>query len=250
MYRVLPLLVVLTLVPGAVQAQGFVRWLGKLSGPGPFWGLGAEVRVKCFGVDRKSSRNEGDTIFHSDETQTAQPASLEAQRKVAGARLPCPNATFTPDLDRHATVYFNVSGAIAENNPLDYQDDGPQDESTAVRMLKVGTSIDWTVHRTVDVGTGFGLIYFGGPRFDNFSRGYVQPVRVTLRPLLFSAKAPDTRGWLLVSANGQILLGTIDGADFGAPADPFRSHNEQDVELGVSVDVLRLVRMIGRPDKD
>jgi hypothetical protein len=112
-------------------------------------------------------------------------------------------------------------------------------------MLRLGASFDWTVHRTVDLGAGFGMAYFGGPRFDNFSRGYVQPVRVTFRPLLLRRSAEDHHGWLMVSANWHVLLGTIDGRDFGAPADPFRSHNEQDVECGVSVDVLRLFRRFG-----
>lgn len=228
LHRLLPLLLVLTLMPSPAQAQGVLRWLGRLSGPGPFWGLGAEVRVACFGVDKRARVN---------------PNNVQAETESMGARFPCPKATYNP-LDEHATVYFSVSGAIAESNPLDYQDAESQDESDAVRMLKVGTSIDWTVHRMFDLGTGFGIAYFGGPRFDNFSLGYVQPVRVSLRPLLWSRAVSDDRGWLLVSANWQILLGTLDGADFGAPSDPFVSKNEQDVELGVSVDVLRLLRTI------
>jgi hypothetical protein len=230
--RVFPLLLLLTLVPTTVQAQGFLRWLGRLSGPGPFWGLGADIALKCLGVDEP------------DEA----PGTPEKVRPrvLTGFRFSCPDARLH---DRHATVYLVVGGAIAENNPLNYGDAGVQTESTAVRMLKVGASIDWTVHKIVDVGTGAGMVYFAGPRFDNFSLGYVQPVRFTFRPLLISEAAKDHHGWLLLSANWQILLGTIDGADFGAPSDPFRSRNEQDVEVGVSIDVFRFVSWVKHKQK-
>lgn len=232
-YRFVPLLIVLTLIPSAVHAQGMLRWLGRLSGPGPFWGLGAEVKLKCIGVDGK-------------EPNKLDSQAVESQSEgLRGIRYPCPDATYNP-LDRHATVYLNISGSIAENNPMDYQDVGRQEESTAVRMLKIGTSIDWTVHRTLDIGTGAGVAYFAGPRFDNFTRAYVQPVRLTIRPLMVGKGSRDRWGWLLVSANWHILLGTIDGPDFGAPADPYRAHNEQDMELGVSVDILRLFRMASK----
>jgi hypothetical protein len=230
--RVFPLLLLLTLVPSTVQAQGFLRWLGRLSGPGPFWGLGADIALKCLGVD---------------ETDEAPGTPEEVRPRVlTGFRFSCPDARLN---DRHATVYLVVGGAIAENNPLNYGDAGAQTESTAVRMLKVGASIDWTVHKMVDVGTGAGMVYFAGPRFDNFSLGYVQPVRFTFRPLLISEAAKDHHGWLLLSANWQILLGAIDGADFGAPSDPFRSRNEQDVEVGVSIDVFRFVSWVKHKQK-
>jgi hypothetical protein len=148
--------------------------------------------------------------------------------------------------DRFTTIYINFSGSIAENNPLFYGDAGHQTESTAVRMLKIGASADWTVHKTLDIGTGFGLLYFAGPRFDNFSRGYVQPLRFSLRPLMFWSTKKDD-GWLLLQANWQIIVGTIDGADFGAPLDPFESKNEQDVEIGVAIDVFRLFKKFSKP---
>ena len=47
--------------------------------------------------------------------------------------------------------------------------------------------------------------------------------------------------WLLINLNVNVLLGTIDGAAFGAPADPFRVHNEIVPEIGIGVDVWTLL---------
>jgi hypothetical protein len=63
--------------------------------------------------------------------------------------------------------------------------------------------------------------------------------------LLFQPAADERtarrRSLLVITANWHILLGTIDGADFGAPNDPFRSKNEKDVEIGIGLDLLRLI---------
>ena len=213
--RVVPVVLLLVLIPASASAQGVFRWLGRLSGPGPFWGVSGEIYLKC--IDTKTAGVMG------------------------GVRLSCPDTTLD---DKHLTIYLNLTGAIAENNPLNYGDVGAQEESTAVRLLKVGTSLDWTAHRTFDVGAGAGFAYFAGPRFDNFARPYVHPLRTALRPLMFRGTATDDDGWLIVSANWQILLGTIDGEDFGAPLDTFRSSNEHDLELGLSIDIIRLLRRL------
>jgi hypothetical protein len=159
-------------------------------------------------------------------------------------RIPCDT---TLD-DRHTTIYFNLGGSIAENNPLFYGDEGRQEQSTAVRLVKAGVSADWTFDRAFDVGAGFGMMYFAGPRFDNFSRGFIEPVRIAVRPIMLRSKRDDN-GWLIVSASWQILLGTIDGADFGAPLDTFSEKNEHIPEVGVSIDLVRLVKRfkIGQP---
>jgi len=219
--RVVPVLLLLVLIPASASAQGVFRWLGRLSGPGPFWGVNGEIRLKCLDTQKK------DGI-------------------LSGVRIPCPDKTLD---DKYLTIYLNLTGAVAENNSLNYGDVGAQEKSTAVRLLKVGTSLDWTAHRTFDIGAGGGIAYFAGPRFDNFFRAYVQPVRTAFRPLMLRSTATDNDGWLIVSANWEILLGTIDGADFGAPLDPLRESNEHIVVFGASIDLIRLVKRfkIGQP---
>ena len=217
--RVVPIVLLLAVIPSSASAQGLLRWLGRLSGPGPFWGTGAELRLKCLGIDEKPEK------------------TMKMMMGGVLVRVPCDT---TLD-DRHTTIYFNLAGAVAENNPLFYGDEGRQEESTAVRLVKAGVSADWTFHKAFDIGAGFGMIYFAGPRFDNFSRGFVQPVRLSVRPIMLGSRNDDN-GWLIVAASWQILLGTIDGADFGAPLDSFRSSNEHVPEIGVTVDLVRFVR--------
>ena len=227
--RVLPFVLLVVLMPASASAQGFFRWLGRLSGPGPFWGASAEFALQCYGVNEKAK------------------PEIPVKGRVAGVgvRVPCKDALLT---DRHATVYLIVQGGIADDNPLFYGDQG-EAESAAVRLLKSGVSLDWTVHKSLDVGAGFGLMYFAGPRFDNFSRGYVQPARVAFRPLTLRG-TDDADGWLILAANWQMILGRIDGPDFGAPLDPLVSRNEQDVEVGATVDLVRFIRKFISRDRD
>jgi hypothetical protein len=227
-HRVVPVVLLLVLIPASASAQGLFRWLGKLSGPGPFWGAGTEIRMRCLGVDKPEKEKE-------KEKEKAKHKPLVAFIPVA--RFPCN----TLPGDRHTTIYFNLAGSIAESNPLFYGDQEQQERSTAVRLLQVGVSADWTFDKAFDVGAGFGMMYFAGPQFDNFSRGFVQPVRLSFRPLLLRGQNPYD-GWLIIAANWQILLGTIDGADFGAPLGSFRSHNESLPEVGLTIDVIRLIK--------
>ena len=220
---VVPVLLLMVLIPSCASAQGLMRWLGRLSGPGPFWGFGTEVCLKPIGADSKASR-PGIT-----------PMSF------VGVQISCRDVQLD---DRHAGIYLIVTGAIAENNPLNYGDVDTQEESTAVRFLRLGGSIDWTFHKAFAIGAGAGLVYFAGPRFDNFVQPYVQLPRLAFRPLMLRDNAPDHDGWLILSANWQILLGAIDGEDFGAPLDPFRSSNEQDIEFGITIDLLRLAKKL------
>jgi hypothetical protein len=226
---VVPVVLLLVLIPASASAQGLFRWLGRLSGPGPFWGASVDRYLKCLptkGTPKPTPRADPQQV-HTDAMM------------MPGITMPCPDTTLD---DKHLTIYLNVTGAVAENNPLNYGDVGTQEESTAVRLLRVGASLDWTAHRTFDIGTGAGISYFAGPRFDNFVRPYVQPLRTAFRPLMLCGAATDNDGWLIVSANWQILLGEIDGADFGAPLDSFRERNEHIPEIGVTIDFVRLVK--------
>ena len=113
----------------------------------------------------------------------------------------------------------------------------------------------YTLRPSLDLGAGGGVLLFQGPRFSSFGSPYVQPFRVAARPLLFRGTSGMTtneieaRGWLLVTANWMILLDTIDGAKFGAPADSLRERNESLWQLGLSIDLPRLWRAFDRQRK-
>jgi hypothetical protein len=212
---------ILVMVPTTADA-GLLSWLSRLSGPGPFWGVEADVCLKAFPLKER----EG-------------PPTM-----MGGAvRLACPNAELNR---RPISWYAHIGWAVAFDNPLDYTGVDAGDKSDNVWLLKLGTSFDFTVKPYLDLGVGVGVFHFGGERFDSFSRPYIEPVRVGIRPLLLRPGRDESRtehdGWLLISLNRVIHLGTLDGASFGAPFDSFRTYNEGNWSGGITVDILRLMK--------
>lgn len=202
-------------LPRAAGA-GILSWLDELSGPGPFvvfdasWGAWCSQKPKLMGPSGRWG----------------------CQSKVS--------------LDEKNLTWYLTGGAgFARHNPLDY---GTGNDKPPVRIVKLGTSLDYTVHRLVDIGAGAGVLYFNGPRFTNFARVYVEPLRVGFRPLLLgSGKELTPRqkrlGAFVAYANWNILVGSVEGRTFGAPADPFHARNELNrKEFGLAIDVERLFR--------
>ena len=219
--RVLLLAIAMTVVTPRAADAGILSWLSRLSGPGPFWGIDLDVCMKA--IDRGRG-----------------PKPTPGMR--SGIRLSCPDTT----LDRpHISWYANFGWALASDNPLDYTGVDVAGKSDRVWLLKLGTSLDYTVRPALDIGIGGGIFHFGGERFESFTRPYLEPVRVAVRPLLLrpgrNTSNTERDGWLLVSASWIVHLGTLDGASFGAPLDPFREYNENNWSLGLTVDVFRLL---------
>jgi hypothetical protein len=206
----------------------FLGWISRLSGPGPFWGLDAEVCVSHLNFDKDK---------------------IKPMNEAGDQKTFAPTLTFPCKVrldQRHLSWNLHAGVAVAFKNPLDYTGAGVEGKSDNVWRGQLGTSLDLTLRPWIDIGAGGGLVYFAGERFDSFARGYVEPVRVTVRPLLWRhASNPAQRerdAWLGISAGWIIHLGTLDGADFGAPSDSFRTHNESNWQAGVSIDVLRLLK--------
>jgi hypothetical protein len=219
--RAIPLLVIaVVLLPAPARADGFLSWLGKLSGPGPFIGANLDVCLETF-----PKREEG---------------------RVRGVVISCPDSRLE---EQHFSWYATVGAGIALDNDLDYTGQDISGRSARVTYFKAGSSLMYTVHPSVDIGFGGGVMFFRGPRFSTFGMPYVQPVKVGVRPLLLRGAAAEqikARGWLLLTADWTVLLGTIDGARFGAPADPLRVRNEFVPQFGFSIDVPRLLNAVER----
>ena len=147
--------------------------------------------------------------------------------------------------EKNLTWYLTGGAGFARHNPLNY---GTGNDKRTVRFIKLGTSLDYTVHRLFDIGAGAGVQYFIGPRFPNFARVYVEPLRLGFRPLLLGSCKPLTSrqkrlGAFVAYANWNILVGSLEGRTFGAPADPFHARNELNrKELGLTIDFERLFR--------
>ena len=222
--------------PAHVEA-GLFSWLDRLSGPGPFWGIDVGIALRC--PKRK---------------EIANPKTLQDMRIMSadGIVFSCPSDR----LDNRGFHYFlNTGVAVAFRNQLNYGSRPEPEPSTSVALVKVGSSFDYRLHPSLEVGAGAGLWYFAGPSFDNFARPYIQPVRVSIRPLLLNWKTNRTlnnddyneplrrRGWLIIQVNLNMVLGTIDGATFGAPDDSW--HHKQSAvvpEYSFAIDVVKLLK--------
>jgi hypothetical protein len=216
--RAIPLaLAAVLLAPASARADGLLSWLGRLSGPGPF--LGGNVSV-CVTTTAKDEQVETVGLFFS-----------------------CKNSRLER---RHASIYVDAGAGLAWANELDYAGQDIEGKSERVAYFKTGGSFLYTVAPAIDLGIGAGVMIFDGPRFSSFVSPYVQPVKVVVRPLLLSSARDgddmERRGWLMLTASWTILLDTIDGAQFGAPADPLRERFENLPQFGIAVDIPRLLR--------
>jgi hypothetical protein len=186
-------------------------------------------------------------IWTSARDEEAGPGGNE----LAGAGLvfSCSRSRLT---QQHWNWYVTGGWGLAFENTLDYGGRDVAGLSERVQYFRAGTSLMYTVHPAVDLGAGTGVLIFAGPRFDTFPMPYVQPVKLAVRPLLLrdreglSSNQIEARGWLVLTANWTMLLGTIDGADFGAPNDPLRVQRESLPQFGVALDLPRLLRAFQR----
>ncbi|MDQ3348376.1 MAG: hypothetical protein M3545_10460 [Acidobacteriota bacterium] len=201
---------------------GILSWLDQLSGPGPFIVFDASRGVWC---SKKPS------------------PSVNRETTMAAGRWGCQSTVSLEE--RNLTWYLTGGAGFALDNPLDY---GTGNDKPPVRIVKLGTSLDYTIHPLLDIGAGVGVLYFNGPRFPNFARLYVEPLRLGFRPFLLGSgdrltPRQNRLGAFVVYANWNIVTGTLEGRTFGAPSDPFRARNELDrKEFGLAIDFGRLFR--------
>jgi hypothetical protein len=224
-------LLLLVLAAPATSEAGLLSWLDALSGPGPFWGTDVEMEAYCHAFPKPKTK--------PGTSQT------EGLAEIVGIRFPISDSCKHILLKQHRFTFLLTEGiALAANNPLDYGDDGHQTKSTSVWLFRSGGSVNYSFDMAVEIGAGAGVFYFAGPRFDNFVRPFVQPARLAVRPLLFVPHLrQEKNGWLIFEADWTRLLGTINGATFGAPGDPWKIDDRNRLELGVYLDLHRLLGM-------
>lgn len=232
--RVALMFLLVGLISSSRADANIIDWLDRLSGPGPFWGADVAIAMRCPSGPRM------------DTTPQQLPPSTRTTSE--GIVVSCPGER----LDRkHSNWYLILGASGTGRNHLNYGDQ-PSDESKAIGIFKMGSAFDYTLLPFLDVGVGGGFLYFFGPRFPNFAHPYVQPFRISIRPLLLGwrseprSKDPEyirkleKRGWLLINFDLNIIAGTIDGSSFGAPGDPWRVENDVVPEIGIGLDVVKL----------
>ena len=181
---------------------GFIDLLDQLSGPGPFWGVGGDIRLYCAGIT-------------SEATTPALPAALTSSNWSWLTRKRC-LANDLPDAQRpwiSLDLAFSYSRSI--HNDLLYPANTPD---THVSIYSLEPAIWFTPTPPVAIGTGIGVDTFRGPTFSSFSRFYVTPVKVDIKPFAFSKSSWSSKGAGLITIRADYVLFPkgFDAQDFGS----------------------------------
>jgi hypothetical protein len=199
----------LSAAPEVHAQRGIWGWLERLSGPGPFTVLGAEVEVACFGR----------------WIQTVDGKTMSTEEGVFGTpTLKWPFGCY--DLDRskpRASLVVGVARLSTDTNPLQY-DDATAARPGRVKGLVLMPAFEIGLHRAVDVGLAVGLVRFSGDRFDSFTRVVYEPVRLTVKPI--AAVRKERWAEVLQFHLRAAVIGDLDARDFGAVPGTFREERE------------------------
>jgi hypothetical protein len=187
---------------GNADAQGWRGWLDRLSGPGPFDGVGVSAEFLCYG--KKELRATG------------------GQPEVQGALVT--NSGYEPFFDVNCSraarsawrVVIGVElGWYEADDPgdLEFDADYPAD-TTRVKLFTFLPTADFVRVRWLEFGTGVGVAWFRGDLFDTTARFLIEP-RVTVKPIAVFTNAKWAR---IVQFRGRlsILPSGFDAPDFGA----------------------------------
>jgi hypothetical protein len=214
--------------PASAQA-GFIRWLEKLSGPGPFVGGGFEINGLCFGAEKDA---------------VAAPDPPASQPRGWFWDVNCARAARNR---QRLTVGVQFAKLTGDNN-LQYDETVPGDlRDNVTATVFLGTA-DLGVARALDVGAGFGFIRFTGTPPGGFSRFSAEPLRVTLKPFAMRPVQPgDTprqlyrREWLQLRVVMTVIPGGFDAEDFGAIPGTFHSDTEIQANMYIIVNLANIV---------
>ena len=224
--RIAVVLLVFLLGPWSVARAGFIDWIDQLSGPGPFWGVGGDVRLACTGVENESTPPPAPAPVQKALTSHAM--SWLTFRRCLLNDLP---KTKRPSV----SLDLSLSYARSFSNDLTYQA-GTGD--THVSIFSLAPTVWWNPIPPVGVGTGVGVNTFLGPTFSTFSRFYLNPVQVEIKPFAFSkdqwfsAKA----SWFTIRAGYELIPKGFDATDFGAIPGTFHTGHETLPKVAILID--------------
>ena len=197
----------------SVAHAGIIEWIDQLSGPGGFVGFSIEARLHCWGVDKVTKLQE-------PRKEEPEPDRQEDARAF-GVVLACPN-TLAPTQRTGFTLNVASGVSWALNNNLKY---APNTE-TGVKLVPLEGSVWWYPLPPVAVGASIGNYWFSGPAFSTFSRFYVRPIQVELKPLAFPRKRWYTTAEILTVRIGYVLIPEgFQASDFGAIG-PYQTEHE------------------------
>jgi hypothetical protein len=229
-------IVVLTLVAVVASPQttaaGILSWLGKMSGPGPFVSYDANV---CIAATKSE---------HVDYPAGGGTPSAQSQNPSAQSSRNCPK--WLGRYDKHWTLYGRAGLGASISNELDRG----AESTHAVWVADYGASLDYTATPWFEAGVAGGIDHFFGNDFKGFVRPFIKP-HVTVRPALLgkhitditapSSRAEGIRRSIFISVGWHVLFADLDGANFGAPADPWPgARNESRLQVDFGFDPIAL----------
>jgi len=191
---------------------GWIEWLEKMSGPGPFWGFGGYARVYCVNKD-----HEG----------------------VWFCWRPQENAR--PEHERHILEIGAGYFKTFDGKPRFY--DTPND-TRRIQMVRLEGRYYYRFHKALDAGVGFGMRRYSGDDnsgdFTPFTRWNVTPASIVFVPLALAQRDDQPiNPWLrLVKLHlEETYIGGISGADFKS-ASNYKTKGEFLGSLAVEFDLL------------
>lgn len=231
--RAITRIVVLALVALAsspqTSAAGILSWLGRMSGPGPFVSYDANVCIAATKSEHVEYPPGGGT-----------PASKSPSGSSAMSTSNCPK--WLGRYDKHWTLYGRVGLGGSTSNDLDRG----VESTHAVWVADYGASLDYTATPWFEAGVAGGIDHFFGSDFKGFVRPFIKP-HVTVRPALLGKRIADIdapksraegiRRSIFISVGWHVLFADLDGASFGAPADPWPgARNESRLQIDFGFD--------------
>jgi hypothetical protein len=211
----------------AFAQSGIIRWLEKLSGPGPFVGVGLEIYGLCYA-------NEKGAIAAPDASATAERQWFWDVNCGRAAR------------DRQRLTVGVQFSKLTGDNDLQYDESVPADQRDSVGATILLGSADLGVTRALDIGACIGFLHLSGTPAGSFTRPMLEPLRVTWKPLAMRPGAADPltaykREWLQLRVVMTVLPGGFDAEDFGAIPGSYKSGTEIQANFYVIVNAANLL---------
>ncbi|MGE3509671.1 MAG: hypothetical protein AB7N65_12400 [Vicinamibacterales bacterium] len=219
------LVLVAALAPRPAYAgKSWWDFLEALSGPGPFKGKSHYMfEGVCAGPTDTRTSDQRRELTWIGRPSVSGPPSLE-------------------DIARRPCLYFDLARLEAPARP-------PYPDAVAATFSEIGVS--YALIRPIDLGMGAGVLRFSTPTpagARTETRAVVTPIRFVVKPL-FMIPSLQKREWpdvIRVYFKQSLLIGGLNGGDFGADPAVFSEPSEFVRSFGLVIDAGQLVRIATR----
>lgn len=223
------------------------RWIEELSGPGPFGGITAEWRLKCWGEKELPKPVEG---------------GLETTGLPVGVKFPCPRKaqedekSYAASANKYNTYSVNLETgwlvAKKKSNPIHY-DDG---QARSVYLFPIQAFLYYQPVLGVELGIGGGAFIYHHQDLYTFATPVIEP-RIDVRPADFLLRKDRNKyglWWGLLRGvtlrHGQVWFPRkITAQDFGGSAsDRWSTNGELVPSFAIMLDFDPLMRKKVQPN--